>query len=207
MGAIPRQQAPPPPPAPPAPGQSPPAAPLPPPPPPPPPPAQAATQYLAAWPEQEVPDIIAGEEREEFKALRRDEEREQFIESFWTRRDPTPGTATNEYRDEYYRRVAVANEKYTRDVPGWRTDRGRIYILHGEPDEVTTLAAGGTYRRAPGEGGGRTTTFPLERWRYRHIEGLGNNIILEFVDTNSDGNYRLEFDPAAADALLRPSAR
>jgi GWxTD domain-containing protein len=158
--------------------------------------------YLKKWPEQEVPYIINSEEGDAFKKLKTDEERESFIEAFWNRRDPSPDTLDNEYRDEYYRRIAVANEKYTSGIPGWKTDRGRIFIMHGEPDEVQTYAMGGTYIRTPEEGGGRTSTFPFERWRYRHIEGMGNNIELEFVDSSMSGEYRLEFDPNAKDALL-----
>jgi GWxTD domain-containing protein len=158
--------------------------------------------YLKKWPDQEVPYIINSEEGDAFKKLKTDEERESFIEAFWHRRDPSPDTLDNEYRDEYYRRIAVANEKFTSGIPGWKTDRGRIFIMHGEADEVQTYAMGGTYIRDPEEGGGRTSTFPFERWRYRHIEGMGNNIILEFVDSSMSGEYRLEFDPNAKDALL-----
>ena len=158
--------------------------------------------YLRKWNQEEVPYIINSEEEDAFKKLKTDEEREQFIESFWLRRDPSPETFDNEYRDEYYRRIVQANEKFTSGIPGWKTDRGRIYIMHGPPDEVETHAMGGTYIRDNDEGGGRTNTFPFERWRYRNIEGMGNNIILEFVDSSMSGEYRLEFDPSAKDALL-----
>jgi len=158
--------------------------------------------YLKKWPQEEVPYIINSEEEDAFKKLKTDEEREQFIEQFWLRRDPSPETFDNEYREEYYRRIVQANEKFTSGIPGWKTDRGRIYIMHGPADEVETHAMGGTYLRDIEEGGGRTNTFPFERWRYRHIEGMGNNIILEFVDSSMSGEYRLEFDPSAKDALL-----
>jgi GWxTD domain-containing protein len=158
--------------------------------------------YLRNWIRDEVPYIIDNQEEAAFKRLKTDEEREQFIEAFWLRRDPSPDTVDNEYRDEYYRRIVLANERYTSGIPGWKTDRGRILIMHGEPDEVETHAMGGTYYRTPEEGGGRTSTFPFERWRYRHIEGIGNNVILEFVDTSVSGEYRLVFDPNEKDALL-----
>ena len=158
--------------------------------------------YLRKWNQEEVPYIINSEEEDAFKKLKTDEEREQFIESFWLRRDPSPETFDNEYRDEYYRRIVQANEKFTSGIPGWKTDRGRIYIMHGPADEVETHAMGGAYIRDIDEGGGRTNTFPFERWRYRNIEGMGNNIILEFVDSSMSGEYRLEFDPSAKDALL-----
>ena len=154
------------------------------------------------WPQDEVPYIIDPEENAAFKGLKTDEEREQFIEQFWLRRDPSPDTIDNEFRDEYYKRIVLANEKFTSGIPGWKTDRGRILIMHGEPDEVETHAMGGTYIRDIEEGGGRTSTFPFERWRYRNIESIGNNVILEFVDSSMSGEYRLEFDPAAKDALL-----
>jgi GWxTD domain-containing protein len=163
---------------------------------------EEAGNYLKNWPQQEVPYIIDPEEQAVFKKLKTDEEREQFIESFWLRRDPTPETIDNEYRDQYFQRIALANERYTSGIPGWKTDRGRILIMHGEPDEVETHAMGGTYIRDIDEGGGRTSTFPFEKWRYRYIEGIGNNVILEFVDSTMSGEYRLEFDPAAKDALL-----
>ena len=163
---------------------------------------EEAGTYLKKWPDQEVPYIINSEEGDAFKKLKTDEERESFIEAFWLRRDPSPDTLDNEYRDEYYRRIAIANEKFTSGIPGWKTDRGRIYIMHGEADEVETHAMGGTYIRDTDEGGGRTSTFPFERWRYRHIDGMGNNIILEFVDSSMSGEYRLEHDASAKDALL-----
>jgi GWxTD domain-containing protein len=157
---------------------------------------------LKKWPETEVPYIIDSQEEKAFKGLKTDEERENFIEQFWLRRDPTPDTTDNEYRDEYYRRIVLANERYTSGLPGWKTDRGRILIMHGEPDEVETHGMGGTYIRPFEEGGGRTSTFPFEKWRYRHVDGIGNDVILEFVDTSMSGEYRLTFDPAEKDALL-----
>ena len=158
--------------------------------------------YLKKWPETEVPYIIDSQEEAAFKKLKTDEEREQFIENFWLRRDPTPDSLDNEYKDDYLRRIALANERYTSGIPGWKTDRGRILIMHGEPDEVTTHAMGGTYLRDPSEGGGRTSTFPFEKWRYRHIEGVGTNVEMEFVDSSMSGEYRLEWDVNAKDALL-----
>jgi GWxTD domain-containing protein len=163
---------------------------------------EEAGNFLKNWPQQEVPYIIDPEEQAVFKKLKTDEEREQFIEAFWLRRDPTPETIDNEYKDEYFHRIALANERYTSGIPGWKTDRGRILIMHGEPDEVETHAMGGTYIRDIEEGGGRTSTFPFERWRYRYIDTIGNNVILEFVDTSMSGEYRLTYDPAEKDALL-----
>jgi GWxTD domain-containing protein len=158
---------------------------------------------LASWMEDNAPDISTDEEQAAFKALRRDEERRAFIAQFWLRRDPTPGTPENEFRNEYYRRIVLANERFgTAGTPGWKTDRGRILVRFGQADEVETHAQGGTYLRADG---GRTSTFPFERWRYHAIDGVGQNIILEFVDVGRNGDYRLTFDPAEKGKLIRPS--
>lgn len=154
------------------------------------------------WLNEEVTYIITDEERKVFKALATDDEREQFIEQFWLRRDPTPDTEENEYREEHYRRIAYANDRYASGIPGWKTDRGRIYIEYGPPDEIDSHPSGGTYERPYEEGGGSTSTYPFEQWRYRYIEGVGTNVILEFVDTTMSGEYHLTMDPSEKDALL-----
>ncbi len=154
------------------------------------------------WLNEDVAYIITDEERGVFKRLQTDEEREQFIENFWLRRDPTPDTFENEYREEHYRRIAYANEHYASGIPGWKTDRGRIYITFGPPDEIESHPSGGTYERPPEEGGGTTSTFPFEKWRYRYIEDLGNDINIEFVDPTMSGEYRMTSDPSEKDALL-----
>lgn len=154
------------------------------------------------WLDEEVPYIITPEERASFKKLTTDEEREQFIEAFWERRNPNPGSPENEFKEEYYRRIAYANEHYSSGIPGWKTDRGRIYIMYGPPDEIDSHPSGGTYERPPEEGGGETSTYPFEDWRYRYIDGIGNNIILEFVDPTMTGEYHLTMDPGEKDALL-----
>ena len=154
------------------------------------------------WLTEEVPYIITSEERASFKKLSTDDEREQFIENFWERRNPNPGSLENEFKEEYYRRIAYANEHYASGIPGWRTDRGRIYIMYGPPDENDSHPSGGSYLRSPEEGGGETATFPFEQWRYRYIDGIGTNIILEFVDPTMTGEYHLTMDPGEKDALL-----
>ncbi len=133
-----------------------------------------------------------------------DEEREQFIEQFWRRRDPTPDSEENEFKEEHYRRIAYANERYASGIPGWKTDRGRTYITFGPPDEIESHPSGGTYERPIEEGGGTTSTFPFEKWRYRYLEGVGNqtDIIIEFVDPTMTGEYRMTMDPSEKDALL-----
>lgn len=154
------------------------------------------------WLEEEVPYIITSEERAAFKKLTTDEERESFIESFWERRNPNPGSPENEFKEEYYRRIAYANEHFASGIPGWKTDRGRIYIMWGPADEIESHPSGGTYERPPEEGGGQTSTYPFETWRYRYLEGIGTNIILEFVDPTMTGEYHLTIDPGEKDALL-----
>jgi len=154
------------------------------------------------WLSDEVPYIITDEERAAFKKLSTDEEREQFIEQFWERRNPNPGSPENEFKEEYYRRIAYANEHYASGIPGWKTDRGRIYIMYGPPDEIEDHPSGGTYIRPAEEGGGETATFPFQQWRYRYIEGIGSNIILEFVDPTMTGEFHLTIDPGEKDALL-----
>jgi GWxTD domain-containing protein len=154
------------------------------------------------WLQEDVAYIITDEERAAFKRLSTDEEREQFIEQFWLRRDPTPDTEENEFKEEHYRRIAYANEHYASGIPGWKTDRGRIYIMYGPPDENESHPSGGSYERPMEEGGGTTSTYPFEKWRYRYIEGIGTDVIIEFVDPTMSGEYHMTMDPTEKDALL-----
>ncbi len=154
------------------------------------------------WLEQDVPYIISDEERRAFKSLTNDEEREAFIEQFWLRRNPNPDSPDNEYREEHYRRIAYANEHYAAGKPGWKTDRGHIYISFGKPDSIDSHPAGGNYQRPMEEGGGQTETYPFEVWHYRYIEGIGDNIDIEFVDTCMCGDYHFTIDRSEKDALL-----
>jgi GWxTD domain-containing protein len=154
------------------------------------------------WLDEDVSYIISGEEKDAFKRLSTDEERENFIEQFWLRRDPTPDSEENEFKEEHYRRIAYANDRFAAGVMGWRTDRGRIYIMFGPPDQIEDHPSGGTYQRPREEGGGSTSTYPFVQWRYRHIDDIGDDVIVEFVDTCFCGHYRLEMDPTVKDALL-----
>lgn len=159
---------------------------------------------LKNWISEDVSYIITEEERAAFEALSTDEERHQFIEQFWLRRDPTPDTLLNEYQQEHYRRIAYANQHFTSGIPGWRTDRGRIYILWGPPDQIEQYPTGGAYDRRFDEGGGRTNVFPFERWRYRYLplQGGGRQEVeLEFVDQSFSNEYRLALSPHEKDAL------
>jgi GWxTD domain-containing protein len=152
--------------------------------------------------DEDVIWIITDEEKQAFKQLSNDEERDSFIEAFWQRRDPTPDTEENEYKEEHYQRIAYANEHFAAGIPGWKSDRGRIYIMYGKPDENDSHPSGGTYERPMEEGGGETSTFPFEQWRYRYLEGIGQEVIIEFVDTCMCGDYHMTMDRSEKDALL-----
>ena len=153
------------------------------------------------WLDEDVRWIITDEEKSAFMQLSNDEERDQFIEAFWQRRDPTPDTEENEFKEEHYRRIAYANEHYAAGIPGWKTDRGRTYIVFGPADEIESHPSGGSYERPMEEGGGETSTFPFETWRYRYLEGIGQEVIIEFVDTCMCGDYHMTMDRSEKDAL------
>jgi GWxTD domain-containing protein len=154
------------------------------------------------WLNEDVVYIISPEERQAFLQLETNEEREQFIEQFWLRRSNNPDLPDNDFKEEHYRRIAYTNEHFASGIPGWKTDRGRMYIMWGPADEVESHPTGGTYDRPMEEGGGSTSTYPWETWRYRYMEGIGENVIWEFVDPSGSGEYRLTMDPSEKDALL-----
>lgn len=163
---------------------------------------QELSDTYKTWLNQDVVYIISDEERKAFKNLSNDEERDAFIETFWQRRNPNPDSPENEYRDEHYRRIEYANEHFAAGKPGWKTDRGHIYIAFGPPDSKDSHPAGGSYERPMDEGGGETSTFPFEVWHYRYLEGIGDNIDIEFVDTCQCGDYHFTIDRSEKDALL-----
>jgi len=187
--------------------------------------------YYAKWLNEDVIYIIAPEERSAFLALQTNEEREAFIEQFWSRREQQQTTielaakvarlnelrtrytalhpdvlkltaeiqelerkqkeGSLDFKTEHYRRLAYANEHFACTLPGWKTDRGRIYILYGAPEGKEAHPSFGSYTREFWQGGGEQTVYPFERWRYAHIDGVGDNVTIEFIDLRSDGNYRL----------------
>ncbi len=163
---------------------------------------EGVSSVYKRWVNEDVAWIITDEERKTFNSLKTDDEREQFIEQFWLRRDPDPDTDGNEYREEYYQRIAYANEHYTSGIPGWKTDRGRMYIMFGKPDQIESHPSGGSYDRPVWEGGGSTSTYPFEIWWYRYIEGVGSDVEIEFVDPTGSGEYRIARNPNEKDALL-----
>ena len=159
--------------------------------------------YFEKWLDEDVLYTITDEEKTVFNKLQTTEEKERFIEQFWTRRDPTPRSSYNEFKEEHYRRLQYANERFASGIPGWKTDRGMIYIKYGEPDRIEAHPSGGNYQRPFWEGGGSTSTFPFEQWEYRYIEGVGQDIEIEFVDDTLTGEYRITTNPWDKDALLR----
>ncbi len=151
---------------------------------------------------EDVSYIITDEEQAVFKGLNTPEERDEFIEQFWRRRDPAPETTDSEFREEHYRRLAYANDRFSIGGPGWKSDRGRVYIIHGQPDSITTHGQGEQYYRPRAEGSGVTSTFAYEVWHYKHLEGIGDDIDIEFVDKTMSGHYVLARDEMDKDATL-----
>ncbi len=158
--------------------------------------------HYKKWLDEDVVYIITDEEKSVFKNLKNEEERESFVEQFWARRNPDPRSSDNIFKEEHYRRIAYANEHFASGVAGWRTDRGRIYIMFGRPDELESHPTGGSYQRPFSEGGGQTSTYPFEKWWYRHIDGVGDDIEIEFVDKSLSGEYRMAMHPEEKDALI-----
>ena len=163
---------------------------------------QELSKTYKKWLDEDVIYIISDAERKAFKQLSNDEERDQFIEAFWQRRNPDPDSEDNEFKDEHYRRIEYANANFASGIPGWKTDRGRIYIKFGKPDEIDAHPSGGVYNRTMEEGGGETSTFPFETWRYRHLDNIGEEVEIEFVDTCMCNDYHMTIDKNEKDALL-----
>src|SRR5579872_926230 len=162
---------------------------------------ELATPYKK-WLSEDVAYIITDSERKAFLQLQTNEERENFIEQFWQRRNPDPDSVDNTYKEEHYRRIAYANEHFASGIAGWRTDRGRIYIMYGKPDDLESHTQGESWERPLDQGGGETSTYAYEDWTYHYIEGIGENVELEFVDTTGTGEFHLTTDPSEKDALL-----
>jgi TonB family protein len=159
---------------------------------------QAMKPQYKTWLNQDVVYIITPEERAAYLKLTNDEERDDFIRNFWARRNP-PGAAADTFRQEHYARIAYSNENFASDKPGWRSDRGHIYIVYGKPQSIDSHRSGG------GPSG-----YPYEVWHYPYIPGIGDNVDLNFVDTCACGQYNLTVDqpdqgPAAANpATAKP---
>jgi GWxTD domain-containing protein len=168
-------------------------------------PATSTGQTVSGQPEwlDYVSFIITDQEKRAYQQLTNNQQRQGFITNFWLARDPTPGTPANEFNEEYDRRLAYANEHFSTQtgIPGARTDRARVYIMNGPPDEFTVGSTiSGSYI-GTGQGNNFTVTsssaFPSEIWRYRHLDGTGSSVVYVFVDKQKNGEYTLEYDPGA----------
>jgi GWxTD domain-containing protein len=146
------------------------------------------------WLNEDVAYIITDEERNAFLQLTTDDQRAQFIEQFWLRRDPTPGTVENEYKNEHYRRIEYANHHYGSSIPGWKDDRGRMYIMFGPPDEKQINPA-----TLPG-------SLPAETWTYYSLPGFGNNFRIVFVGSGNSSEYHIATDQPQRDVLTTTQA-
>jgi uncharacterized protein (TIGR03435 family) len=152
-------------------------------------PAQAVSDRFNTWLDEEVVYIISEQEKTAFSQLTSDEERDLFIEQFWQRRDPTPGTPENEFKQEHYDRLAYTNTRFSTltGVPGWKTDRGCIYILYGKPDEIDDHPSGS------------------QEWTYNYLEPLHRRRVqLQFIDSTHTGEYRLMIDAKEGEILRKP---
>lgn len=156
---------------------------------------------LAEWAEKDVGPIITPEELRAWKLLKNDEEREAFILIFWRNRDTDPDTEENEYREAYYERMRYANEHFSSGKPGYLTDRGRIYLVYGKPDEIESHPSGGSYQ-GPTAQSSADATYPFEIWFYRHLPNVGNGLELEFVDRTGSGEFRLANSPDEKNVLI-----
>ncbi len=166
------------------------------------PPSEAPKSSYLRWFDDDVRDIITEDEKRVFRSLKTDDEREQFIGQFWLRRDSDPDTDVNEFKEEHYRRLAYANEHFSSGIRGSRTDRGRMYVKFGKPDQIESHPSGGRYDRPTWEGGGTTSTYPFEIWWYRHLDDVSSDVEIEFVDPTGSGEYRIANGPDDKDALL-----
>ena len=142
------------------------------------------------WLQEEVVYIISKAENDAFMALKADAQRDHFIEQFWARRNPDWPSSDNPVKTEHYRRLAYANEHFACSIPGWKSDRGRIYIVYGEPDGKESHPTGGLERREVSGRTGSAGDYPFERWRYDHLAGDGTAEFL-FVDKQRDGSFPL----------------
>ncbi len=151
------------------------------------------------WLTEEVSYIMTAEERATFERLPTGLDREQFIGQFWERRNPYPGVLENLFEERFYRRIAYANEEFSSTVPGWKTDRGRIFIMYGFPDEIEPHPSGGTLPVADERGIHQSVSYPFDVWRYQCVEGVGRNITVVFADPKASDDVHLMLDPKLGD--------
>jgi GWxTD domain-containing protein len=137
------------------------------------------------WLDEDVRNIITDQERADFKKLTIDDQRDKFVEDFWNRRNPTPQSSENPYKEEHYRRIAYTNTHFAASGPGWKTDRGRFYIMYGPPDSVDSKSG---------------LVPPTETWHYWLVEGIGRNVVLTFTDKCACGKF--EFSGGDSDSRV-----
>src|SRR5579863_1244294 len=128
------------------------------------------------WLREDVAWIITDEERADFRTLSTDKQRDEFVVAFWDRRNPMPGATENKFKEEHYRRLAYTNTHFAVGIPGWKSDRGRIYIMYGTPDSIDSHPL---------------SSPPSEVWHYVYIEGIGQNVVFTFFDQCRCGNFSL----------------
>jgi GWxTD domain-containing protein len=159
--------------------------------------AEPEVSPYTRWLEEDVAYIIRPEERDAFLRLETDAERAEFIKQFWLSRDPTPGTPENEFKDEHYRRIAYANLHFPTATAkaGWKTDRGRIYIVYGPPDEIDDHSTGDA-----------AAATPYIDWTYRYLDGVGTNVKMEFVDPAGTHDFHMTSDPNEKTGVYVPGA-
>ncbi len=167
---------------------------------------QRLSKKYKKWLNEEVIYIISRNEKKIFKSMTADEQREYFIKSFWKRRDYTPDTALNEFKEEHYRRIEYADKNFFEGTAGWRSDRGRIYIMFGPADFFESNPSGSSGflfdLSAP------TAEFPSVVWTYKYIPGMKtrtSRIDFTFVNYYNSGKYRLVTNPSIANALRNTS--
>ena len=154
------------------------------------------------WLDEDVRYLINNEERAEFAKLETDQQRDKFIADFWERRNPHPGSEPNKIKEEHYRRLAYVNEHFAEGVPGYKTDRGRVYILFGPPDEreqhPSTFGSGDTSDTP------HDVSHPSDVWRYHNLGGVGYDVFFQFIDKCRCGTYELQHDPSKKMILPLP---
>ena len=161
--------------------------------------AQILPSPYAKWLNEDVVYVIDNEEYTAFLKLTTDEERDKFIEQFWLRRDPTPDTQRNEFKEEHYRRISYANEHFASARRGWQTDRGHVYIVYGPPDEIESHRR----KRDGVHSSGPPPRFASEVWLYRHIDGVGEHVKVTFIDRTGAGDWCLAPGPGSEGVVLR----
>jgi GWxTD domain-containing protein len=157
------------------------------------------TYDLKDWVDGPVRYISTYDEVKQFKSLKTDQERNHFIYKFWRRRDPSPLTISNEFRIQFWDRVVIANQHFDESSkPGWKTDRGKIFIMAGPPNEIEPIPdPEPSLRRSDMRSASVSGHRGLERWIYEGFPSLkaSNYIVVAFY-RDATGEYRISYNPA-----------